>query len=130
MLAEWRHLHFGPGEDDGDDLADPDGDGRANLLEFVFGSDPKWAESTSPLLVSANRSEVTYQFLQRQDVRDEVSVELEFSDDLVHWEGAVSLTELPRGAGPAPVLIVRSLREVFHPTEPRRRFVRLRATRD
>ena len=130
VLAEWRRLHFGRGEDDGDDLADPDGDGRANLLEFVFGSDPKWAESTSPLLVSANRSEVTYQFLQRQDVRDEVSVELEFSDDLVHWEGAVSLTELPRGEGPAPGLIVRSLREVFHPTEPRRRFVRLRATRD
>ncbi len=46
--AVWRAQQFGAGADAlpaADPLADPDGDGATNLLEFALGSDPLSAES-------------------------------------------------------------------------------------
>ena len=48
-IEQWRVAHFGAnagGNPDAADLADPDGDGLANLLEYALGLDPLAAGSS------------------------------------------------------------------------------------
>ncbi len=51
-LEGWRRLHFGTpgGTGDAADAADPDGDGLANLLEFLLFTDPLRADAARALV--------------------------------------------------------------------------------
>ena len=51
-LESWRIQYFGTGSPLGDaaDLADPNGDGESNLLEFATGQDPLAATTRTPAL--------------------------------------------------------------------------------
>lgn len=56
-VQTWRLKHFGSTAATGNavDLADPDGDGRSNLLEYALGTSPVAPQSTSALALSVER---------------------------------------------------------------------------
>ena len=53
-LATWRTTHFSTASNLGPaaDLADPDSDGRPNLLEYALASEPTSADSAAPLTLA------------------------------------------------------------------------------
>jgi hypothetical protein len=87
----WLGAHFSPGEiAEGnltEPLADPDRDGRSNLLEFGTGSDPRGSGSISPVRVFPGLvpGEFTVSFRRRNLPRGGRAV-LEASSDLQTWE--------------------------------------------
>ena len=80
------------------DLANPDGDSVANLMDYVLGLAPKSAD-INPLSprIGANRLTITY---TQAKAATDVLLTLEKSDDLVTWNSSaalfqqVSLTDL------------------------------------
>jgi hypothetical protein len=48
----WRDAHFEPGGSNAGPDSDPDGDGRANLIELALGSDPLGPDSGAPFQFS------------------------------------------------------------------------------
>ena len=55
----WRRSHFNSGAANTEfaaDAADPDGDGRPNLLEYALGSDPTTSDTSSDPLLSLTPS--------------------------------------------------------------------------
>lgn len=57
-LESWRNSHFGTTVNEGSaaDDADPDGDGRPNLLEYALGTDPLGAAASSSISLSIDGS--------------------------------------------------------------------------
>jgi lysophospholipase L1-like esterase len=88
LLDSWRILHFGSATASGiaADLADPDGDGDSNLMEYAFGTHPN---SNNPRPVSATSITdngaaylaITFPRRKHADVRYIVEV----STDLLSW---------------------------------------------
>lgn len=99
----WNLLHFGTPTASGDasDLADPDGDGVNNLLEYALGTAPTDPGSVSPPTVqlSGPRPQPLLLHLSFLRVRPELTYLVEASSDLAAWQtlatnpGAVSITE-------------------------------------
>jgi hypothetical protein len=52
-FQSWRLAHFGTFASSGNaaDTADPEGDGRSNLLEYATGSDPNGADAGSAVVL-------------------------------------------------------------------------------
>jgi len=99
-LATWRATHFsGPeivDEDIGVPLADPDGDGAANLIEYAFNTDPN-VPSSAPLTPGSGTSglpavlleniggtdRLTIDFVRRKSASNpQITYHPEFSGDL------------------------------------------------
>ena len=96
-LDGWRFTRFTTGEL-GDplvsgDMADPDGDGLSNLLEYGLGLPPKepTLQDRPRARIEAGRMLMTYTLAV--DAPD-VDVRLEFSENLVAWGDAQPWTEL------------------------------------
>ncbi len=97
--AAWRQTYFSITANSGPaaDLADPDGDGVVNLLEYAFSTDPTSAASVPVLLPSTStpNGSLSISFLR---ARAELTYVVEASSDLVVWQdiatnpGAVSPT--------------------------------------
>lgn len=64
--------------------ADPDGDGIGNLMEYAMGLDPRVANPNNGLRPSLSGDTFTLSY-QRDTSAVGVSLQLEFSDDLVNW---------------------------------------------
>ncbi len=64
--------------------ADPDGDGRPNLLEYVQGSNPTLAETQPLITVFETATEIVLNFAQSSTITG-VTVEVERSTDLLAW---------------------------------------------
>lgn len=88
----WRTAHF-----NFDELADasvsaweadPDGDGRPNLLEYAFGSNPRQPGSASPVQIHYQEDGSTT--VEFRKVREAhlwgLEYQFEHSTDLIHWE--------------------------------------------
>ena len=128
----WTKNHFDPSDPDfaakSASGADPDGDGQANVVEYVLGSVPGVFASTGwldPSTVSTGgRTYFTLSYLLRPDV----TVQTEASDDLKTW-GKTTLVEV--GRTPQPDGSERiTLREAL-PLEGggSRRFLRIRVAK-
>lgn len=82
MFSEqWRLTHFGTtlNSGDGADAADPDLDGRLNLLELAFGTDPIIADGGS---LFSSITEGLLSFGRNPDATEELSFAIYSSDDL------------------------------------------------
>ncbi|MCC5790855.1 MAG: S8 family serine peptidase [Opitutales bacterium] len=116
-LEQWRIDNFGTDDPTGivADLADPDGDGIPNLLEYALGGDPLVANpAIRPTLVV---DEGLTQFSFFRAVAD-LDYHVEYSFDLNSW----SLWETNPGNVAETVL----LEDLFQPQEDPSKFFRLR----
>jgi hypothetical protein len=90
-LQAWRSQYFGTTASIGiaADLADPDGDGLSNLLEYALGGNPLTVSpSLAPVLgVSANHLTLTF---TRQ--RADIIYTVEASNDMVDWSATIPFT--------------------------------------
>lgn len=73
-------------------LADPDGDGRANLLEYAFGLAPAAIEAASPVASAYVAGRLTMTFVRRLDAPD-LAYLPEVSDTLGVWSGGSDQVE-------------------------------------
>ena len=139
----WRYRHFTLAElrdaAVSGDLADPDGDGRANLLELAQGEDPRapgpgaaLAGDTEPSVypkfvtgAPEGRRRLVYKRLRDRELSG-LNYAVETSFDLVVWSGAGALTQIasePLGGG-----VVERVTVEFAATDPAV-FARLRVSR-
>jgi hypothetical protein len=70
---------------DGEPLADPDGDGKVNLLEYFSGTDPLAVNETVAINLRQDGGSVLLDVEQMAAVAD-VAVTVEGSADLLQWE--------------------------------------------
>jgi hypothetical protein len=123
-LQLWRLAAFGTTAATGPaaDLADPDGDGLPNLLEYAFGTSPTSAASvTSPVvsLSAAPNAKLQITFLR---ARSDLTYAVEASSDLAPG----SWTVLATNPGSVSPTVSVTVTDTIAPTP--RRFLRLRVT--
>ncbi len=92
-FTAWRTAHFNRVElaasAHSGPVADPDGDGYANLLEYAQGTDPRAAEGGSGLYFAAGSAGVAFGD-RRAFGRSDVAVDFENSIDRVAWTPALA----------------------------------------
>ncbi len=97
----WRSLHFTSGElgDPGLEStlwgihADPDGDGRPNLLEYAMGTLPRGAGVDGTGLEMSHQDETFHFRYQKSAAATDIHTQVEMSDDLVEWTDVVDVLE-------------------------------------
>ena len=134
--AAWQNAHFTaaqlaePGVSG--DLADPDGDGIVNLLEYALNLDPFTPGRTGlPVTSTLAQGGAAYATLTYTKVKaaTDLTYAVEVSADLVNWNGGSGYTA-DVGAldqGTTEQVTTRDLTAIT-PATPRR-FMRLRVTR-
>lgn len=126
-LESWRFTHFETYENTGNaaDLADPDFDGIANLLEFALGLDPKQASSI-PATLDVETNVMSYTLTRLKAAVAELKFTVEHSDSLL----ADSWTNTDVEEVPPPLADDGTLETLqFNiPATGDRRFVRLKVT--
>ena len=129
-VDEWRFANFTAVEL-GDplisgDLADPDQDGLANLMEYALGQFPK-VKDIDPLSPAITGDHLTITYTQAKGASD-VSLILEQSNDLLAWQSEPGTFELVNCVDEAAIqrLTVRLVAPV-HGTSAS--FIRLRVTK-
>jgi hypothetical protein len=101
---------------------DPDQDGTPNLLEFVFGTDPRIANTPALTPVSLVDGHLVITFPRRVD--HQASLTVEVSGDLAAWNSGPAHVEILSDGLAA--LVARDLTPTG-PANPKR-FIRLKAT--
>ena len=126
QLASWRQQQFGTTADAGAAAndADPDIDGRCNLLEYALGSVPTTADSGNAAEGGSATDEAgTHLTLTFNRIADlSLTYAVEASDDLVAWASIWASTGAQNVAG--PVVVTDSETVEGHG----RRFLRLQVT--
>ncbi len=135
----WRANHFGTNVVAGGNLADPDGDGIVNVLEYAFGLDPNLALKTNipipGISIVSNINYITLRFtrdLRATDIEDVVEV----SGDLTNWvqgsfysaTNVIPTTpvtiEVSRTGNPVETIVVRDAMPMTNTS----RFMRVKST--
>ncbi len=108
-FGAWQQTRFGSLELNdaavSADVADPDGDGLANMAEYAFGLDPRLADTSSDALPSLAGPELR---LLRQSAATDLDYLVRTSPDLATWSTAATFagdTPLPEAFGAGISLI-------------------------
>jgi hypothetical protein len=89
--TNWAAAHFSANPAQGDPLADPDGDGEPNVVEFAFGTDPLApggiAGAVQPLNggVSGTNAVFQVEILEREGHQPGVQIDLYLSAQMTNW---------------------------------------------
>jgi len=122
----WRLAHFGQVANTGNaaNTADPDNDGRSNLLEYAVGSDPKQPDGPSPgaLGKTGDGLRLTLTFPRIADPALTYTVEAADSPDQASWTAIWTSTGASNTAGSVTVPDTELIGD--HP----KRFLRLKVT--
>jgi sugar lactone lactonase YvrE len=128
-LEQWRFTHFATHANTGNaaDLADPDSDSIANLMEFALGLNPTQT-STTPITLVAAENGMNYSVTRHKAAATELDFIVEYSDDLSPNSWTNSNVEIV-----SPTITDQSNDKLetirYHiPTTSARRFVRLKVT--
>ena len=111
--AHWQTTHFGASATDpalAGDMADPDGDGMANLLEYACGRSPLTAEPVTahqPAL-AAGATGLEFTFVRSLAATD-LTYQVQVSDDLITWTDGSRFSALAgdQPDTPATALVAR-----------------------
>jgi len=76
-----------------DPNADEDGDGLTTLAEYLYGLDPRNANSNRPIVSPLNPSTGEFEYSRAAKKIDGVTYRVETSSDLVNWTEQVGATE-------------------------------------
>jgi hypothetical protein len=90
----WKTAHFGGNATNSavaGDLADPDGDGMVNLLEYAVAGDPNGAGAEARLSADVMTNYLNLQFRRNTSATD-LTYALQVSSDLVAWNPLVTYT--------------------------------------
>lgn len=128
--AAWRATHFSVSELEdaatSGDGADPDGDGRANLLEYALGTLPRDASdgavNTPTLGIAAGKLALGY---TRPAARDDLVYTVEWSSDLATWSSASAHLDAPVETSTGGGTLVSVAARLALSEQPRQ-FLRLR----
>lgn len=75
---------------DADFLADPDGDGLNNLIEYALNIDPANAGAANrPVAIHSGGNQLTLQFRRNKQASD-LTYQVQSSIDLIHWQDVTS----------------------------------------
>lgn len=122
----WAAAAFGPEATPGQlaAIADPDGDGWSNLLEYTFGTDPLAPDGTdaAPTLTSTPNGDLVFEFLRAKG-RPDLTLIMQTSTDLAAW---IDSTLVPQSVADEGTHL--RLRVTLPRGDAPRLFVRLRAT--
>ncbi len=92
-FEEWLGGFFGPGAPEAEATADPDHDGRNNLLEYAFGGDPLQPDP-APARTATPEADGSVRFVyQRQADREDLRFSPFVSADLMDWVEPIILDE-------------------------------------
>lgn len=101
-FAEWRAIHFPPGDASSASEADPDGDGIPNLMEYALGLDPRAASReglpTAGLLSTNGNRFLTLAFT-KVTLASDLAYVVEASSNLVQWTAGSSYSGTNAAAG-------------------------------
>jgi hypothetical protein len=117
-LESWRLSNLG--DADASDLADPDGDGLSNLIEYALNTNPtvRNAPPSVTLQTNGNGSHQLVFSLMRDPSRNDITIVVESSADLLNWTpiatstngsaftGTAGISGEVAGNAPRPVTIV------------------------
>jgi len=113
-IRDWRYIYFGTHENSGDaaDLADPDGDGIPNLIEYATGSYPTMP-SASPVSAAWNGNHLALLFNRARDATD-IIYQVLAGNDLPPTTPIWSSETTPYPGGSAPFIqtIVTDYQEI------------------
>jgi hypothetical protein len=102
LFMAWRAEHFAQNAGDpfiSGPLADPDGDGLENLVEYALGSDPVVPDSRT-VPVSSRDGDVLRMTWKESAAATDVVIEPQWSEDMVTWDSAgLTVEELTSGEG-------------------------------
>jgi len=122
--ATWRELHFGSAATTGPaaPLADPDGDGLPNLLEYALGLAPLFADAAGAVTPGTAAGRLTLQFARVAD--PELTYSVEAADSPLAQAWTAIWTSTGADNTPGPVTVPDTVPLTAHPT----RLLRLRVT--
>ncbi len=121
---DWRLAKFGTDANNpavADDLADPDGDGIVNLLEYAFSHEPLTFDSSPSLGFGSGELSLTYRL---NLLAPDLTYVVQKSSDAANWQPALPVNEVVSDDG--AVRVIRS--RVSIGSEPAA-FLRLQVTR-
>ncbi|MEM9160057.1 MAG: endo-1,4-beta-xylanase [Verrucomicrobiota bacterium] len=105
---EWKNFIPWNLPSDSDKTADPDGDKRSNLAEYLLGSDPNSLDNLPSDYVTANApGDLSYHYSHRAE-SENLNVEIEYADDLLRWLSYPDEVLPPPSADPEPILTTTS----------------------
>ncbi len=125
-LAAWKSDRFGANAGNAllsGNAADPDADGRSNLLEYALGTDPG-ASDPGPVLSTTSGSPENLQISFKRIAAPALTYSVESSTDLITWDPTPVWTSTGAQNTLGPVTVTDTANLSLTP----RRFLRLRVT--
>jgi hypothetical protein len=132
LFSAWQTTHFTPSEQSDPNisgpLADPDGDGIVNLLEYACSLDPKSPNSsTLPTQTGVENGFLTLTYSRSKGASD-LAYFVEVSADLLNWVSGVPYTSTPTILSDDGITQTLKVKDLTPASTSGGRFIRLRVS--